>query len=109
MSASFWTRQGFVNPYFLNLHAGDYGNLQALAVKSLEDHRLPNLFDLDFRLAKTVKLHGSVALVLSADVFNVFNSGTVTIREATANSDVLGRINQILNPRIVRFGARLTF
>jgi hypothetical protein len=109
VAASFWARQGFPNPYFLNLPAGDDGSLGALAVKSIEDDRLSDLFDLDLRFAKTVKLHGAVALVLSADLFNVFNSGTVLNRDATANSEVLGKIYQIMNPRVVRFGVRLTF
>jgi hypothetical protein len=109
IAASCWARQGFLNPYVLNLPAGSDGNLDALASRSVEDHRLPDLFNLDLRLAKTVKLHGDAALVLSADLFNAFNHGTVIDRNATANSDVLGRINGIMNPRIIRLGLRLTF
>ena len=60
-------------------------------------------------MAKTVKLHRDAALVLSAELFNVFNSGTAVNRNARANSNVFGQINGILNPRIVRFGVRLTF
>jgi hypothetical protein len=109
VAASCWARQGFLNPYILNLPAGFDGTLDALASRSVEDHRLPDLFNLDLRVAKTVKLHGDAALVLSADLFNAFNHGTVIDRNATANSDVLGRINGIMNPRIIRLGLRLTF
>jgi len=109
ISGSFWANQGYLNPYVLSLDAGFDGNLDALASTNIEDHRLPDLLNLDLRLAKNLKLRGSLALVLSADLFNVFNSGTVILQDATANSEVLGRISGIMNPRIVRFGLRLTF
>ena len=83
--------------------------LAALAMPSIEDHRLPNIWNLDLRLAKTVKLHGSSSLILSADLFNVFNAGTILSRDANATSDVFGRIDGIMNPRVFRFGARLSF
>jgi hypothetical protein len=108
-AATFWARQGFLNPYSLRLNAGDDGFVSALATPSVEDHRLANIADLDVRLDKTVRLRGEAALVLSAELFNVFNSGTVVYSSAEANSEVLGRIYAILNPRIVRFGVRLTF
>ena len=81
----------------------------ALASKSVEDHRLPNVSDLDLRLAKTGKLRGDSALVLSAEMFNLLNSGTVLGSNAEATSQVFGQIQATLNPRIVRFGARLAF
>jgi hypothetical protein len=107
--AGLWARQGYLDPYILSLSAGDDGKLAALWSPKIDDHRLPNLWDLDLRLAKTVKLHGNVALVLSGDIFNVFSSATVLNSNATANSEVLGKINGILNPRMIRFGVRLTF
>jgi len=41
-------------------------------------------------------------------VFNVFNSGTV-LRRVDAADSAFNRIDQILNPLLVRFGARLSF
>ena len=106
---AFWARQGYLNPYFLRLGAGNDPTLRALVSKSVEDNRLTNVSDLDMRLAKTVKLRGDSALVLSAEMFNLLNSGTVLGSNAQANSQVFGQIQAILNPRIVRFGARLAF
>ena len=45
----------------------------------------------------------------SADVFNVFNSGTVLRRVDAADSSAFNRIDQIMNPMLVRFGAKLSF
>jgi hypothetical protein len=41
-------------------------------------------------------------------VFNVFNSGTV-LRRVERGRRAFNRIDQILNPLLVRFGARLSF
>jgi hypothetical protein len=72
------------------------------------DQRLPNIWNLDMRLAWN-KAIGGAQLNLSADVFNVFNSGTVLRQVDTADSTAFNRIDQILNPLLVRFGARLSF
>ena len=44
-----------------------------------------------------------------AEAFNIFNSGTVLQRFRQINSTDFQRIDEILSPRIVRFGARFTF
>ena len=73
----------------------------------------------DLRLAKNIKL-GSTAVTLSAEAFNVFNNNVVLGRYRFANSGSftstiagaepgLGRIEEIVSPRIVRFGARFSF
>ena len=62
------------------------------------------------RLAKNINLGGDGRnLVLSAEMFNVFNSGTELNRYRQAQSSAFNRLDEILSPRIVRFGARLTF
>jgi hypothetical protein len=47
--------------------------------------------------------------VLTADLFNVFNSNTELNRNRTASSSAFNRLDEVLSPRIVRFGMRLTF
>ena len=42
-------------------------------------------------------------------MFNVFNSSTVLRRVDAADSSDFNRIDQILNPLLVRFGVRLSF
>jgi hypothetical protein len=72
------------------------------------------------QLASTIQVRDRVRLVLSAEWFNVFNSGTVLNRYFLANSSAFtdvaggataerGRIEEILSPSIFRLGARLSF
>jgi hypothetical protein len=67
------------------------------------------VWNLDLRLAWNGKVAGRTTLGLSADVFNVFNSSTTLRQVDTADSDSFNRIDQIMNPLLVRFGLRLTF
>jgi Carboxypeptidase regulatory-like domain/TonB-dependent Receptor Plug Domain len=120
VSGSLFARQGGSYPISLNLPAGADGTERALATAAIDTLRYPTLWDLDLRLAKTLKTGGSSSLTLSAEWFNVFNSGTVLSRYRFANSSAftdtaagaepgLGRIEEILAPGIFRLGARFTF
>ncbi len=72
----------------------------------------------DARIDKDFQL-GDLALTLSADIFNVFNDGAIIQYEyrtgpvGTATtytpSGTLGNVNQVIGPRIVRFGVRLAW
>ena len=53
--------------------------MRALAVNALDDVRNPNLFDLDLRLAKNVKLQ-RVNLVLAADEVNASRLRRLVVR-----------------------------
>jgi hypothetical protein len=121
LSGALFGRQGSPYPVSLTLDAGDDGTLRALATPEVDTLRYPNLWNLDLRLAKTIRLGGS-GLTLAAEWFNVMNSGTVLSRSRFANAgafvntsqgavpgDGLGRIEEILVPSIFRFGARFTF
>ena len=87
----------------------------------MDSLRYDDLWNIDLRLAKTIKLGGS-GLTLAAEWFNVFNSGMVLSRSRAANAGAfvntsqgalpnegLGRIEEILVPSIFRFGARFSF
>jgi hypothetical protein len=121
LSGALFGRQGGPYPVSLNLSAGGDGTLRALATPEIDTLRYPNLWNLDLRLAKTIKLGGS-GLTLAAEWFNVMNSGTVLSRSRFANAGAfvntsqgavpgegLGRIEEILVPSIFRFGARFSF
>jgi hypothetical protein len=85
----------------------------------VDSNRYGNLWDLDLRLAKNIRF-GGTAVTLSAEAFNVFNNNLVLSRYRFANSSSfistvagavpgMGRVEGIISPRIVRFGARLSF
>jgi hypothetical protein len=50
----------------------------------LGDNRLGTFQNLDLRLDKPVKIHGSARVTLSADVFNVFNNNSIRFSTAPA-------------------------
>jgi hypothetical protein len=118
-SGALFGKQGGPYPIDLRLSAGRDGNLNALAVPKVDTNRYGNLWNLDLRLAKNIKF-GSTAVTLSAEAFNVLNNDLVLGRFRFANQPSFistiagaepgkGRVEDIINPRVVRFGARLSF
>jgi hypothetical protein len=119
LSAGVFGKQGGAYPISLRLAAGRDGTIPALATPAVDTKRLSNLWNLDLRLAKTVKF-GGAGLTASAELFNALNKNTVLGRYRYANSSSfistiggaepgLGRIEEILSPRVVRLGLTLTF
>jgi hypothetical protein len=122
VSTSLYARDGYPLPYYRLVfypNAPVYAQQKNYALTGVDDYRLPAVFEWDLGLSKTVKI-GPLAVNLMADVFNVLNRNTVLGRQArlssTYNKD--GTINrnpndntitEIQSPRILRFGARLSF
>jgi hypothetical protein len=108
LSGAVFGRQGQIEPQFIRASLGVDGAFNVLATPTVDAKRYDSVWNFDLRLAKSLKL-GSSAVTLSAEAFNVFNSGTTLQRFRQINSGSLARIDEILSPRIVRFGARLSF
>jgi hypothetical protein len=122
LSGALFSRQGGPYPIDIRTSAGQDGTFNALATPLVDTNRYDTVFDLDLRLAKTFKFGRGSGLTLSAEWFNVFNSGTILSRYRYANSSAftntdegadpsagLGRIEEILSPSIFRLGARFFF
>jgi hypothetical protein len=120
LSGALFGRQGGPYPISLNLSAGRDGTLRALATPDVDTNRYDNLWNLDLRLAKTFKVTSEAGLTVAAELFNVFNSGTVLSRSRFANSAVftstiagaepgLGRVEEVLSPSIFRLGVSFSF
>jgi hypothetical protein len=108
LSGAVFGRQGQIEPQYVRASAGLDGAFNVLATPTVDALRYDDVWDLDLRLAKNVRL-GPTAVTVSAEAFNLFNGGTTLQRFRQINSDTLGRIDEILSPRIVRFGARFSF
>jgi hypothetical protein len=94
---------------YLQLDTGALdGVLNVLAVGETDAVRLPNLWNLDLRLAKNFKFRGA-NLMLGAEVFNALNANTELYRIPNASSTAFNRLDEILAPRILRLGVRMTF
>jgi hypothetical protein len=109
VAGALYGRQGYLRPIIVRLSAGADGPVRVLGTPNIDDNRYPSLWNLDLRLAKNVMLGGRRKLMLAADLFNVFNSNTELNRVRQANAASFNRLDEILSPRILRFGARFSF
>lgn len=108
LSASFFGRQGGLLPVILRVGAGSDGTLNALTSGPVDQERYDALKNLDLRLSRNAKV-GKVTVTPSVELFNVFNNDVVlgVFRQATSAS--FRRVDDVLSPRILRIGARVTF
>ena len=87
----------------------------------LGDVRLPNLFVADFRVDKAFTF-GGMRIIPSMDIFNLTNSSEILSRRrpqysfnattAVGSSSTTlppNNISSIIAPRVIRFGARVTW
>jgi hypothetical protein len=108
-------RQGYAQPWYRSLVAtsdplGTWKTV--MLVTDLGRNRLPPVATCDVRVSwNPVKALGSRRgrLNLDVDVFNLFNSGTVLAREYDQRSTGFNQVLEIISPRIVRLGARVSF
>ncbi len=121
LSGAVFGRQGGPYPIAIRLDGGDDSTLPVLATPAVDTKRYDNLWDVDLRLARTLKLKGA-GLTLAAEVFNLLNNGVVLSRSRYVDSSAftstvagaradqgLGRIEEVLSPRIARITASFSF
>ncbi|MBI2835939.1 MAG: TonB-dependent receptor [Acidobacteria bacterium] len=108
-------RQGFAEPFFALTETSDETNpdKNVLVVGEVDRFRLPAVTSLDFRVEKAFKVNRAT-VAIDLDVFNLLNSDTVLGRQYDVNSPAsaptgFNKVLEIMNPRIARLGARLTF
>jgi len=100
-------------------------NSANLEMTPFGSERLPNSLLVNLRLERMLRIGETGRIFLMADAFNLLNSATVNRREtkyhgtyyiypdANQNRFVANinynRLNEILNPRVIRFGVRFQF
>ncbi len=116
LAANMYGRQGYVLPYFVTVATdGSPLGLKNAAIGNSDSFRMNNLYQLDLRLEKAVGLFANQANVtVSVDMFNALNGNTVIEQRNNASEVSTGvgsanRIATIQSPRVLRFGARVTF
>jgi hypothetical protein len=124
--ANFFGRQGYAIPYNVTIRTEDIYFAQAFLIGRVGAYRYPNVYELDFRLQRSIPI-GPVTVIPAAELFNVTNNNTVVSRvdnvgfydpnipklrpkaaSFTPNSN-FNQITLIQNPRIVRLGLQLNF
>jgi hypothetical protein len=108
LSGAVFGRQGQIQPQFITVSLGRDGTQKALATPTIDAIRYDSVWDLDLRLAKNIKI-GPATVTLSAEGFNLFNANTTLQVNRQLNTSTALRINEIMSPRIFRFGGRLSF
>jgi hypothetical protein len=108
LSGAVFGRGGQIEPRFLNVSLGSDGTTHVLATSTVDAFRYDSVWDLDLRLAENIKL-GGATVTLSAEGFNLFNANTTLQVNRQINTGTSLRINEIMSPRILRIGARLSF
>ena len=110
MAANFFGREGYPYINYYRYDPGDGLGPRDNIIGKLSDTRYGNVYELDLRLEKVINVK-PVQVTIAADIFNALNQGTILQRNAKVSAG-LGVYNQIIemqSPRIVRFGARISF
>lgn len=109
-------REGYIQPFYRRINNRDgIGNKDIMVVDEFGSNRLPNLFNLDLRVARDFAVASGLMLNLSIDLFNVTNERTVLWRdnrlytEDGPDTSENNWIEQLHSPRVWRVGARVRF
>ncbi|HYK03066.1 MAG TPA: TonB-dependent receptor [Thermoanaerobaculia bacterium] len=106
-------REGYINGFHRRVRFD--GVFRRYVIDDFEDHRFPNLFQLDLRAGKEFQMPGGFGVELSVDAFNVTNERTVLWRDYEVVAPAGGgasdetAIQEMQSPRIFRLGARVRF
>ena len=109
VAGNLFGKQGTPYPYFRNAALGREGNVRILLNPELDSNRFETLWNLDLRASKNIKIGSRGSVQLIADLFNTLNSNTEITRERNAAATTFRVLGSNLSPRILRFGARLSF
>ena len=111
ISATFIARQGYIAPvhYSAQRPSNGWGSTIGVYIKPYGEERLPNFYILNARLEKVFDLQKYGKLYLSVDGFNLTNAAIALAKEFSASSSNFGKITQVTNPRVFRFGVRYEF
>ncbi|HET7217550.1 MAG TPA: TonB-dependent receptor [Vicinamibacterales bacterium] len=112
-AANYMMRQGFSAPYFILSDADGAGDAIApeknvILVADVGKSRLPAVHSFDGRISKNFT-YRRASINVDMDVFNLFNAATVLGRDYDLASDGFDQVQEIMNPRIIRFGVRFGF
>jgi len=112
LGMNYLMRQGFSTPYFQSSVAGSSDDLSGrktvLLVDDVGGFRLPTVHSFDSRVSYAIRFNRA-NIHVDWDIFNLFNSATELQRVLDINSGSFNQVREIMNPRIMRLGARITF
>ncbi len=110
LGANLVNRQGFSQQYFHSrVPTGDpIGNLKNVLLVDAGESRLPSVTSFDVRVGKEFAFN-RYRFNIDLDVFNLFNASTELGRQYDLRLDTGDDVLEIMNPRVLRIGARFNF
>jgi Carboxypeptidase regulatory-like domain len=122
VSAVFNAREGHILPKGITIEDADAPNPESnnvyIRTENFGNSRLPTMWNVDMRLEKVLNIQDTGRIYLMVDCFNIFNNNILN-RQYEVNPGTLylpsyelatnvrsGEPNEVLNPRIFRFGVR---
>jgi carboxypeptidase family protein len=105
-------RQGYPIPYFRRrggeLARENFATTNIQVTDETDEFRLDDIHMVDARVEKEFTF-SDFGLTLGVDVFNVFNEAYILQRNHRLVQTTSDNVREITSPRIIRFGARLSF
>jgi hypothetical protein len=111
IGANLLMRQGYPD-VLRTAVAGLGGGTATVVLEPIGDRRFDNVYQLDLRVAKDIRVFNVATFSVSADVFNATNSRTVLQRNGNlvkSASSTHYSITELQAPRVFRIGAKVTF
>lgn len=125
ISFTFNTREGHISSQIISIADYDnpnpYSQTVNIRTETFGSSRLPTYWNLNMRLEKLFRIGDIGKVWLMVDAFNVFNRnilnrqrevnpGTIYLHNGTFSENARsGEPNEVLNPRVFRFGLRFQF
>lgn len=100
---------GNASPIFVRRFQNYRQGALDVLLKPFDAERFDTVQYMDLRAEKGIDLRRYGTLFVIVDVFNVFNTNTAVKIERRANAFQFREPQEIVNPRIFRFGLRYTF
>ena len=104
----FQVREGYV--FDPTIRSGTRANgvgTVARSTTNFGDERLPTFWNLDLRAEKTFDVSDRGRIHLIIDAFNITNNDIILGQASNLSSSTFGRINNVVQGRTIRLGARL--
>ncbi len=108
VAGNFFGREGYPYINYYRFDPGDGLGPRDNIIGKLSSNRYGSVYELDLRLEKVITVK-PLEITIAADVFNALNQGTILQRNARVDVAAYNSIIEMQSPRIVRFGARLSF
>jgi len=109
LSAFYNARQGYPEELAIQTPSRANGaGIATVLLNGVGETRLSNYQNLDVHADRPIKT-GTVRVSPQLDIFNVFNGATILVVRTTQNASNANQIQQVLAPRVARFGVRVNW